>query len=163
MTGHQTSSLVNRLKRNNYQTIATITSGSKYFNSTQAYKSLGVDHVSFLEEDKTFEKVPGNEKVFDGDLLQYNFKVVKNILANSSQPVFNYVLGIYSHTPYKRNVERRPNHIAIVDMYNDSFLRKISNQFYYRTKALAKYIEMLLAIDPNSFICMITTKAQPPP
>ncbi len=161
MTGHQTSSLVNRLKQNNYQTIATIASGSKYFNSTHAYKSLGFDHVSFLEEDKTFEKVPGDEKVFDGDLLQYNFKVVKNILANSSQPVFNYVLGIYGHTPYKRNVERRPNHIAIVDEYNDSSLRNISNQFYYRTKALAKYIEMLLAIDPNSFI-YVTSDHLPP-
>ncbi len=43
MQGRNISSFVKKLNQNNYKTIATIATGSGFFNSIQAYKSIGFD------------------------------------------------------------------------------------------------------------------------
>ncbi len=92
----------------------------------------------------------GKNHLFDGDLFDFNIKKIKYIIKNSNQPLFNYVIGIYGHSPYKRDLAIRPDVIKTECPNQD--IKNIANQFYYRTKALAKYIDELIEIDPKSII-----------
>jgi len=62
----------------------------------------------------------------------------------------SYILGMYGHFPYDRNLDIRPNVIKVT--HQDSRVQKIANQFYYRTEALARYIDTILLNDPQSII-----------
>ncbi len=159
MCGKTASSLVNKLKKYNYRPIATVASNSGYFNSLEAYRSLGFDEISFLEEDADFKIVKGDTNIFDGTLFDHNIKKIKSILKKSDQPIFNYVLGMYGHFPYERNLKVRPDVIEINS--EEKIIKRIANQFYYRTKALAKYIDDLISIDPDSII-FVTSDHLPP-
>lgn len=159
MRGGKASGFVSRLKETGYGVIATIATGTGYFNSTRAYKSLGMSNVYFLEEVDDFILKEADDKIYDGDLLQYNLRLVKDYLKNSEKPLFNYVLGMYGHLPYARNQNERPDYVEIDGA--DDRIRRISNQFYYRTREIAKYIEQLIAIDPNCII-FITSDHLPP-
>ena len=159
LNGKTVSSFVNHIKELGYNSIATIASNKGFYNSPHAYKSLGFNKVSFLEESVDFSRENSDDIIFDGDLFNYNLNRVKNYLDNNNKPVFNYVLGLYGHFPYKRNANKRPD---VIDVSNENInIYRISNQFYYRTKALAKYIKELISIDPNSII-YITSDHLPP-
>ncbi len=159
MNGSKASSLANKLRSTGYRTVATIATNSGYFNSPLAYKSLGFDRVYFLEEESDFKKTNGDSVIFDGDALNYSLKLISSMLNESNAPVFSYVLGMYGHGPYKRNLEKRPDIIEID--HEDERLHRISNQFFYRTKALAEHIKKLISIDPNAII-YITSDHLPP-
>jgi hypothetical protein len=94
--------------------------------------------------------LPDSGPLFDGDLLQQNLKKVKQALTKNSGPILNYVLGMYGHFPFDRDELKRPDVIKVE--HQDDRLRRISNQFYYRTKAIAKYLQALLAFDENAII-----------
>ncbi len=153
------SGLVNRLAGEGYRTVATIATHSGFYNSLQAYRSLGFKDIVFLGESSGFEKRGDNAPIFDGDLLNYNLQKVRRLLDESEGPVFNYVLGMYGHFPYDRNLAVRPDVIDVV--HEDERVRKIANQFYYRTRVLAEYIDALLSMDPHSII-YVTSDHLPP-
>ena len=159
MNGSSASSLVNRLRSIGYRTVATIATNSGYFNSPLAYKSLGFEKVHFLEEKPDFKKTNGDSVIFDGDVLNYNLNLIDSMLNKSNEPIFSYVLGMYGHGPYKRNLEKRPDIIEI--NHKDEQLHRITNQFFYRTKTLAEYINKLVSIDPSAII-YITSDHLPP-
>ena len=159
MNGSEVNGFVSHLKQRGYITTATVASSRQYFNSPLAYRSIGFDEVSFLEDSPNFEKHKNDVFIFDGSILEHNIEKIKGILQDSKRPVFNYVLGMYGHFPYKRNLADRPD-IIEVD-HKDKRVHRISNQFFYRTKAIAKYINDLLLIDPNSII-YITSDHLPP-
>jgi len=131
MNGGEVHSFVHQLKANGYRALGTIATGFGYFNSKQAYKSLGLTDVVYLEE-------MGLPR--PGDL--------------------NYLLGMYGHMPYDRNPVLRPDIIHATNPENET-LNRIANQFYYRTRALAAYLEELLTIDPDSII-YVTSDHLPP-
>lgn len=148
MTGGSASSFVQRLKDYNYQAIATIASSSVYFNERRAYKSLGFNEVSFLAEENEFKNSGyHNHPIFDGDVFQHNLKKIRSLLSNSKGPLFNYVVGLYGHIPYVKVDKHRD---VISSSRSDGNINKISNQFYYRTKALAGYLGEINKIDPDS-------------
>jgi len=159
MQGGNISSFVKKLNQNNYKTIATIATGSGFFNSIQAYKSIGFDEVFFLGEDELFKQQRNYGLIFDGDLFEHNIRNLKKILKQKEGPIFNYVLGMYGHLPYSRNKTERPD-IVKVSPPNKN-VKRIANQFYYRTKAIAAYIKQLIALDKNSII-YITSDHIPP-
>lgn len=151
MKGMRTNSFVNRLRSNNYEAIATIATSSYYFNSKDAYKSLGLDEIVFLDDKgSTFKKQTGDKFIFDGDLFTYHLTRIKNSLKRTNKNIFSYTLGLYGHAPFPRNHNIRPD-IIEVSPNNDDF-KNLSNQFYYRTKALGSFLEELFAIDPDSII-----------
>lgn len=150
MKGGAISSFVSRLEQNQYHAIATIAPSSSFFNSRLAYKSLGFTNIEFLEDDRELNGLPDNGPLFDGDLLQQNLIKIKNTLAEGDAPIFNYVLGMYGHLPFRRNESKRPDVVNVE--HEDDRMRRISNQFYYRTKALAKYLQQLIALDENAII-----------
>lgn len=73
------------------------------------------------------------------------------------KPFVNYVLGYYGHVPYKREYKKRPNAIDVrLKAESNQVLKDITNQFYYRTGAVAEYLKQLYRIDPSSVILIIS-------
>jgi phosphoglycerol transferase MdoB-like AlkP superfamily enzyme len=159
MMGKPANGFIKRLTDSGYKAIATIASGSGYFNSKQAYKSIGFNKVTFLKELNEFASDKSYLPIFDGDLFRYNLELVKKLVKNHEKHLFNYVLGMYGHFPYETASEKYPDVIKVT--HEDDRVRKISNQFFYRTKAIANYISQLRSIDPDSIIC-ITSDHLPP-
>ena len=150
-SGKAIDSFAKYLAKNGYQSFATIASGSNFFNSKRAYKSLGFQSMRFLKESPDFKQNPNDAKIFDGDMYQYNLKLIKQHLNKNSQPFFSYALGMYGHIPYERNYKDRPDVIKLLNSKNGA-IKRIANQFYYRTKALANYIKSIEKLDPNALI-----------
>jgi len=148
LQGSEIESFVHQVKSNGYQTMATIATDSGYFNSKTAYKSLGFEKVIFLESEKEFTRNINDKRIFDGDIFTYNLENLKK----SNKPIFNYVLGMYGHLPYSRNLKDRKDEISIQGISSDSEIHRITNQFYYRTKAIAKYISDIISCDSNAII-----------
>ncbi|PIE62169.1 MAG: hypothetical protein CSA26_13410, partial [Desulfobacterales bacterium] len=157
MHGRKMSGLVDRLKRNGYQTSAVIAADKGYYNSPNAYKSIGFDSLVFLKEVYPFSE--NDAVVFDGDLFDYSRRKIESSRAGEGKPQLNYILGMYGHLPYQRDTKKRPDRVYVKG--GNEKVRKISNQFYYRTREVAKYIDFLLDHDPDSLI-YITSDHLPP-
>ena len=148
LEGEQISGFTDLLKKNGYHTYAIIATYSGYYNSKEAYKSIGFDNTVFLEECKDFHKSDDDQKIFDGDMYRYILKKIHN--KTYKKPFFCYALGMYGHFPYDRNLKKRADMINTT--HKDKRVQKIANQFYYRTKALSEYLDAILKNDPNSII-----------
>ena len=148
LEGKQISGFVNLLKQNGYHTHATIATNSGYFNSKDAYKSIGFDETIFLEERDDFQQKAGDKHNFDGDVYDYNIKKLKE--QKLKTPYLHYTLGMYGHIPYDRNLALRPD--IITTTHKDKRVQRVANQFYYRTKALAHYIDAILSFDADAII-----------
>ena len=157
LEGNNISGFVNSLKKNGYKTRANIATNSSYFNSNNAYRSIGISEVMFLEENDDFELRVGDKKIFDGDIYNYNLHELKE--QNLKTPYLHYTLGMYGHFPYDRNLVLRPD--IITTTHNDERINRIANQFYYRTNALAKYIDKILSADPLSIIFIASDHLPP--
>lgn len=160
LCGGEVQGFVTQLKKRDYHTVATVAAQPFYFNSRTAYKSLGFEHVDYLQENENFVKDENDEHIFDGDILEHNIKMVKKHLETSSKPLFNYVIGMYGHLPYNRNLQKRPDVIKLTN-FKDSTMHRIANQFYYRSKALGEYLKQLRELDPNGII-FVTGDHLPP-
>jgi phosphoglycerol transferase MdoB-like AlkP superfamily enzyme len=159
MMGDYASSFVQRLKKLNYRAVATIASSSVYFNEKRAYKSLGFNEVSFLAEEDAFkDRGDHDHPIFDADVFQYNLKKIRSLLIDRKGPLFNYVVGLYGHIPYVKVDEHRD---VIITSRSESNINKISNQFYYRTKALADYLDEIRKIDPDSITVIVSDHIPP--
>jgi len=157
-TGKQVDGFVNNLNKAGYHTMVMNAVSPEIFNSYNAYKSIGFEQQYYLygKEYSNIEK--RYNLIFDGDLLKRNLQVLDSIMkVKSSVPIFNYVLGIYGHTPFPMDTVRHPKIIDI--KYNNERISNYEsnsmNQIYYRTKALNGYIESLSVLDPNSLIVII--------
>ena len=150
MQGGRTDSFVNILRAQDYYAQATIAPSSVFFNSKRAYASLGFNKVLYLQDDNLLKEDLNDKPIFDGQLLDYNLKFIANHIANSRQPLFNYVLGMYGHFPFERDKDKRPD--VISNLHPDDRLNRIANQFYYRTKAIATFLDQLVQLDPSSII-----------
>ncbi len=150
MQGGKVNSFVNIIGLQGYYSHATIAPSSDYFNSKRAYQSLGFDQVEYLQDSNLLNRNLNDFPIFDGDLFSYNLAFLKKHLTSKKEPLFNYLLGMYGHLPFDRDVKKRPDMVS--DLHFDDRLNRIANQFYYRTKAIAKYLNALSELDPNSII-----------
>jgi hypothetical protein len=91
--------------------------------------------------------------MFDGDLLSQNLAYLKTLKSQSSQPVFNYVLGVYGHYPFQMDT-RHPHVYPLVN--SSAPLRNVVNQYYYRTRALASYLDGVRALSPDGVIIVVS-------
>lgn len=157
LQGKQISGFIDALKDQGYSSYALIASNSNYYNSKDAYKSIGFDEIIFLEEKDNFQLQENDNRIFDGDVYQYQIKEMDQ--KHFQGPYIHYILGMYGHMRYERNLVERPDVIEVKGM--PSSIQRITNQFYYRTKALGKYIDELLKRDPHALI-YITSDHLPP-
>lgn len=151
-----------------YRSVASNAYKPNFFNAQAGYAGMGFAEqhfpVEFYAAQPTYLKFgdPGVEEyLFDADLFAQNLAFVKQHLQQGNQPLFNYVMTIYGHTPHDIDPRQRPEIIQVQSDYPDDHLQRATNQFYYRTQAIAEYVEKLLALDKNSLIILISDHVPP--
>lgn len=157
------------LKGLGYRSVATNTYKPDFFNAMPAYQGMGFSESHFPREytptEQSYLQVgePGVEDyLFDAPLFEQNLAFVREHRQKyPEQPLFNYVLTIYGHTPHLLNPEVRPERITLDSDYADDHLSRAVNQLYYRTEAIADYANALLASDPESLVIFISDHLPP--
>jgi phosphoglycerol transferase MdoB-like AlkP superfamily enzyme len=152
-----------------YRSVASNAYKPNFFNTLAAYQGAGFAERYFPEAysaaRETYLKLddPGVEEYgFDRPLLERNLAFVRaHQQQHPDQPLFNYVLTIYGHTPHLLDPARRPERIGLASHYPDDHLQRSVNQFYYRTEAIAAYLERLREIDPDSLVILVSDHVPP--
>ena len=140
-----------------------------FFNAAAGYQGAGFSVSYFPKEFSLAGESylefgdPGVEEyLFDQDLFEQNLAYVEKYLhEHSEKPLFNYLLTIYGHTPHILDSKRRPEVIELHSEYPDDHLSRATNQFYYRTQAIASYVKRLIELDPESLIILISDHVPP--
>ncbi len=163
--GLPTPCLPNLLDAAGYRTVATQSYKPDFFNSEQAYQSMGFKETNFpsvyAEKRKTYLKYTvANSYIFDGDLLSQNLLYVEQLL-KEGKPFLNYVLGTYGHLPHLTDSERFPPKVEVIGVKPGSQAYLAIQQFYYRAGAVADYVQRLRNMDPESLI-VVTADHLPP-
>jgi phosphoglycerol transferase MdoB-like AlkP superfamily enzyme len=152
-----------------YYSSASNTYKPDFFNAVAAYRGAGFNVSHFPKEfsissDSYLEfGDPGVEEyIFDEELFEQNLDYVNKYLSeNPEKPLFNYLLTIYGHLPHLLDPDKRPELIELHTDYPDDHLTRATNQFYYRSEAIASYVKSLIRIDPDSLIILISDHVPP--
>jgi phosphoglycerol transferase MdoB-like AlkP superfamily enzyme len=163
-TGGKTSCMPTVLVDAGYHTMASNAHKPKFFNAIQGYKGTGFQNIYFPKENApgtdTYLSTGDTEKewyMFDGKFLSQNLDFVgKYLQEHPEKPLFNYVMSIYGHTPHYMDEAVRPKFIKLLPGQNDDQLEAAVNQHFYRTEAIARYVEGLLKVDPQSIIILVS-------
>jgi phosphoglycerol transferase MdoB-like AlkP superfamily enzyme len=100
--------------------------------------------------------------MFDGNLFKQNLAfIVQWKESNPGVPLFNYVMTIYGHTPNLINTTKRPKIIDVKGDIKDEQLERAVNQYYYRTEAIADFLNELQTIDPQSLVILVSDHIPP--
>lgn len=168
-SGADAQCLPGTLQRLGYRSVATNTYKPNFFNALPAYQGMGFSDSYFPQEFTSTQASylhvgdPGFEEyIFDRSLFEQNLDFIQSHRQqHPGQPLFNYVLTIYGHTPHLLNPSTRPEFIELNSDYPDDHLSRSVNQFYYRTEAIADYVNKLLEIDKESLIILISDHVPP--
>ena len=168
-TGAQAHCLPSKLSKLGYRSVATNSYKPNFFNALPGYLGMGFTESYFPREFSGARKSylrfgdPGKEEyLFDRPLFEQNLAFIKTHLQrHADQPLFNYLLTIYGHTPHILDPDKRPEIIQLQSDYSDDHLQRVVNQFYYRTEAIADYVNQLLSIDRESLIILISDHVPP--
>ena len=152
-----------------YYSSASNTYKPNFFNAVAGYKGAGFSISYFPKEFSPLGESylefgdPGVEEyLFDQELFEQNLAYVENHLReHPEKPLFNYLMTIYGHTPHILDPDRRPERIELLSDYPDDHLIRATNQFYYRTEAIARYVNSLISLDPESLIILISDHVPP--
>lgn len=168
-TGAAAHCLPGTLTALGYRTVSTNPYKPNFFNALPGYQGSGFSEIHFPREFYSAEESylsvgdPGVEEyIFDRDLFKQNLQFVSNHQQeHPDKPLFNYVLTIYGHTPHPLDPEQRPELIELHSDYPDDHLHRAVNQFYYRTEAIAEYVNKLLEMDSESLIILVSDHVPP--
>lgn len=165
MSGAPTYCLPGILQQLGYRTTASNGFKPDFFNTMPAYRSLGFGASYFAKEytptmETYLSKGPDqdNKYFFDKDLYEQNLAFVKQMIADK-KPFFNYLLTVYGHFPFNYDNRMGPPLFKLPEISWD--LERIINQHYYRSQALASYLQQLLVLDPNSLIVLVSDHLPP--
>ncbi|MDT0582632.1 sulfatase-like hydrolase/transferase [Brumicola blandensis] len=161
-TGSNAFCLPKVLGKLGYSSIASNAYRPDFFNAIKAYKGIGFERsffpIQFAPGSKTYLRIPDEQEyMFDGDLFSQNLEQIKTLISkNAEKPIFNYVLGVYGHRDFHIDIERHPLFIKVLDGESEvsADYERAVNQIYYRTKAVADYVNQLLILDPESMIIL---------
>lgn len=169
-TGSPAYCLPGTLELAGYRTMATNSYNPSFFNAPSAYKGIGFGKVyfpkEFVGEGNSYLTTgdTANEMgfMFDKELFTQNLAFITPLLQeNDGLPLFNYVLTIYGHVPHLIDVTKRPLVLKMLSSFKDAQLERAANQFFYRTEAVADYVNRLLELDPKSLIIMVSDHLPP--
>jgi len=170
-TGSPAYCLPGLLELAGYRSIASNAYKPNFYNTIPAYKGMGFGETYFPREyagnadSDTYISTgdtTGEKYMFDGTLFKQNLDFVANILKDdSAKPLFNYVLAIYGHMPHVTNTRKRPPVLKLLGRFQDPQLEREANQFFYRTQAIAEYVNNLVKIDRNSLIILVSDHVPP--
>ncbi len=168
-TGSSVFCLPGMLDKMGYRSIASNAYKPNFFNALPAYKGIGFSEIHFPQE----YTETGDSYISTGDVLEEKYMfdevlfkqnlayVEKTLKENNKTPIFNYVMTIYGHTPHMLDPKLRPEIVTVNSDYADDHLQRAANQFYYRTKAIAEYVNQLIKLDKNSLIILISDHVPP--
>ncbi len=168
-TGVPAYCLPGTLQLAGYRTVATNSFKPTFFNAISAYEGIGFGEMYFPKEyvdDATTYLSTGDTTgeiyMFDGELFRQNLQFVEDALSDQdAPPLFNYVLTMFGHLPYVLNQDKRPYLLKLVSRHRDPTLERVANLFYYRSQAVAAYVERLKKIDPRSLIILVSDHVPP--
>lgn len=169
-TGSQAYCLPGTLQLAGYQTIASNAYKPSFFNTPKGYKGMGFAKMYFPREyvnDSSSYLTVGDTSgedgyMWDGTLFAENLEFIAPLIKDkSAPPLFNYVLTIYGHMPHILNEQKRPKVLKMVAAYKDAHLEMSANQFFYRSEAVAEYVNRLLEIDEKSLIILVSDHVPP--
>jgi len=164
--GSHTYSLPKLLQRAGYRTCATNSFKPEFFNEDLAYRGLGFEYIYFPKAYSGSHysyidiETPKKEQnfIFDGDLLTRNLDFIERSMRKSPQvPLFNYILGVYGHYPFKIDYEKRPKviNVEVPAGFDKKLIEMLANQLYYRSEAVASFLEKLKSIDPHAIVVIV--------
>jgi phosphoglycerol transferase MdoB-like AlkP superfamily enzyme len=172
-TGAPAYCLPGTLQLAGYHTIAANAYNPSFFNTPNAYQGIGFGEIYFPKEyasgsdtylsrgDTTDEM----EYMFDGTLFAQNLDFITPLLKekreNGGPPLFNYLLTVYGHFPHALNEKKRPRVLKMISSFKDPQLERAANQLFYRSEAIADYINTLLTLDEKSLIILVSDHIPP--
>ena len=157
------------LNQAGYRTTVSNAYDPSFFNAVNAYRGIGFTEeffpVEFSPNSDTYLSTgdtTGEIYMFDSVLFSQNLRFVGEHLHSYPQrPLLNYVLTMYGHSPHVLNNLKRPHIVKLIAELHDPQLERVANQFFYRSEAIAGYLEGLLAIDRNSIIIIVSDHLPP--
>lgn len=163
-TGSPTPCLPYLLAEGGYQTLASNAYKPDFFNSTNAYAGMGFNSIFYPREfapgwDSYFGTGEVGDEIymFDGDLLDSNLAfIAEKIRASKGRPLFNYIIGMYGHLPHILDDAKRPRVLRVEGAPQLGQLERAVNQYYYRTEAIARFVQGLQRIDPESLLILVS-------
>ncbi|MBF0162146.1 MAG: sulfatase-like hydrolase/transferase [Magnetococcales bacterium] len=165
-TGSKTYCLPSILRSLGYVSTASNAYMPEFFNTVLAYKGIDFDAVYFAREyvptrETYLSKGPeeNNKFFFDEELFAQNLDFVKRSI-EQKKPFFNYLLTVYGHFPFELD-RAGPPLFTLPEL--PEAVGKIINQYHYRTKALAGYLNRLMALDPTALIIVVSDHLPPLP
>jgi len=169
-TGASAYCLPGKLELAGYRTMASNAFDPSFFNAPNAYRGMGFGKIFFPREfasgNDTYlskgDTTGEGEYMFDSVIFSQNLDYVAKLLGEKdAPPLFNYVLTIYGHYPHYMNEEKRPRVLKMVSDFEDEQLERAANQMYYRTQAVADYVNRLIELDPKSLIILVSDHLPP--
>lgn len=168
-TGSAAECLPGIFNRLDYRTVATNAYKTNFFNAIPAYKGIGFNEIYFPREyagaNETYFSNgddADDDYIFDGALFRQNLEfVASHLKQHPGQPLVNYIMTVYGHTPHILDPEKRPESIKVSSSHPDEELQRSVNQFYYRTQAIAAYLRQLVQIDPQGIIILVSDHVPP--
>jgi len=149
LRGHEIPALPSLLREQGYVTLSSTDVAGNFFNSREAYESLGFSKSRFREDFPT-DDMDGTWVSADAHIAA-NKRLIAPLLA-AKKPFLNYVLFVTGHVPYEMNPVKRPPvlHVDSTDEVN-----RLVNALYYNSKSIADYIDYLSEKDPNALVFVV--------
>ena len=169
-TGAAAYCLPGKLQLAGYRTVASNAFHPGYFNTPKAYRGMGFARMFFPREfaagRETYLSMgdtAGEGKfMFDSVLFSQNLEYITPLLhEKDAPPLFNYVLTSYGHFPNAINEEKRPKVLKMISDFEDEQLERGANQVFYRTQAVADYVNRLIELDPKGLIVLVSDHVPP--
>jgi phosphoglycerol transferase MdoB-like AlkP superfamily enzyme len=169
-TGAPAQCLPGILEKAGYQTMASNAYNPSFFNAPSAYKGLGFGAMYFPKEysaaNGTYlsrgDTAQEMGYMFDRPFFEQNLSYITPLLkAPNRKPMLNYLLTVYGHFPHLMNKEKRPLVLKMRSKFKDQFLEWAANQLYYRSQAVAEYVNSLVELDPDSLIILVSDHLPP--
>lgn len=146
MSRHAVPCLPRVLQLLGYRTIASHPNNVSSWGRDKAYGLVGFERFN---SSQAFE-IDDTDALFlnDASLYRQNLAMLKE--ERDARPVFNYVVSISSHWPYRRNMDRRPDLLSVSP--EDELLQAYANGLRYSSAAFVAWVDEVLRRDPEALI-----------
>ena len=169
-TGAAAYCLPGKLQLAGYRTMASNAYNPSFFNTRKGYQGMGFAAMFFprefaggMETYLSRGDTAGEGKyMFDSVLFSQNLEYITPLLQEAdAPPLFNYVLTVYGHFPHLMNEDKRPMVLQMQSDFKEEQLERGANQMFYRTQAVADYVNRLIELDATSLIILVSDHVPP--
>lgn len=142
--------LPERLAGLGYRSTALHPSPPRTFNLGAAYPALGFESAAFASDLDMSDR--DGQFLSAASTLEQHWQRVRPLL-DGDAPVLSYAFLNATHFPYQRDLRRRPNRLRPDGA--SPLVTGYLNAIYDATEAIDRFVERLLAADPDSLIVVV--------